>query len=218
MKHRPTNEQMQQVYYSNTRGEMAGFVPVTCRRILDVGCSEGNFGEQLIRSHGAEVWGVELSEEAAALAGKKLFKVFQGDFKTILPQLPTGYFDCLVFNDVLEHFTDPERVVEQCRSLLAPGGYVVSSIPNVRYIGNLVEVLIKRDWAYKSGGILDRTHYRFFTQKSIIRMFTAAGYSVVTCTGINPTKSLKTRLLGLLTLGHMSDVKFLEFATVAKMR
>lgn len=208
---------MQQVYYSNTRGEMAGFIPIGCKRILDVGCSEGNFGKYLMDRNGAEVWGAELSDTAAAAASQKLHKVFQGDFQTILPQLPGAYFDCLVFNDVLEHFTNPEMIVKQCRTLLTPGGYIVSSIPNVRYIGNLVEVLIKKDWEYKSGGILDQTHYRFFTKKSIIRMFTEAGFTVVTCTGINPAKSFKTWLLGALTLGHMSDVKFLEFATVAKM-
>jgi 2-polyprenyl-3-methyl-5-hydroxy-6-metoxy-1,4-benzoquinol methylase len=217
MKRNPTNEQMQQVYYSNVRHEMAGFIPTGCKHILDVGCSEGNFGKYLMEQRGAEVWGAELSEAAAVKASQKLHKVFQGDFKTILPQLPSAYFDCLIFNDVLEHFTDPENVIEQCRPILAPGGYIVSSIPNVRYIGNLVEVLIKKDWEYKSGGILDQTHYRFFTQKSIIRMFATAGFTVVSSTGINPTKSFKTWLLGALTLGHMSDVKFLEFATVAKM-
>lgn len=217
MKRNPTNEQMQQVYYSNVRHETAGFIPIGCKQILDVGCSEGNFGKYLMDRDGAEVWGAELSETAAVMAARKLHKVFQGDFQTILPQLPGAYFDCLVFNDVLEHFTNPETIVKQCRTLLTPGGYIVSSIPNVRFIGNLVEVLIKKDWEYKSGGILDQTHYRFFTQKSIIRMFTEAGFTVVTSTGINPAKSFKTWLLGALTLGHMSDVKFLEFATVAKM-
>jgi 2-polyprenyl-3-methyl-5-hydroxy-6-metoxy-1,4-benzoquinol methylase len=217
MKSNPSNEQMKQVYYTNVRHEMVHFVPADCKRILDVGCSEGNFGKLLMDRNQAEVWGVELSDDAAAIAGKKLNKVYAGDFRTILPKLPLGYFDCLVFNDVLEHFTDPEKVLRQCLAILSPGGYLVSSIPNVRYIGNLVEVVIKKDWEYKSGGILDRTHYRFFTQKSIHRMFNEAGYTVVKCTGINATPSFKTWLLGILTFGHMADVKFLEFATVAKL-
>ncbi len=214
---KPTNEKMQEVYYSNQRVEMTGFIPEGCHRILDVGCSEGNFGALLKRSRGAEVWGVELSKEAGAVAASRLDKVFTGDFSAIIGQLPANYFDCLIFNDVLEHFTNPDEILARCVSLLSPGGYVVSSIPNVRYIGNLVEVLIHRDWEYKSGGILDRTHYRFFTQKSIIRMFSGAGFEVLRCTGINPTRSFKTWLLGWITVGHMADVKFLEFATVAKL-
>jgi len=214
---KPTNEKMQEVYYSNLRVEMARFVPQECQRILDVGCSEGHFGELLKKNRKAEVWGVELSAEAGAVAATRLDKVITGDFTAILAQLPSNYFDCLVFNDVLEHFTHPDDILARCVSLLSPGGYIISSIPNVRYIGNLVEVLIHKDWEYKSGGILDRTHYRFFTRKSIIRMFSGAGFEVLLCTGINPTHSFKTWLLGLITLGHMADVKYLEFATVAKL-
>ncbi len=217
MKNPLSTDEIMQIYFSNVRKEMTAFVPVSSKRILDVGCSEGNFGKLLMEQNGAEVWGAELSEQAAAVAAGKLHKVFQGDFRTILPQLPSGYFDCLIFNDVLEHFTDPEIVIAQCRTILAPGGDIVSSIPNVRYIRNLFDMVIRKDWEYKDSGILDRTHYRFFTQKSIVRMFTGAGFTVESCTGINATPSIKTRLLGVLTFGHMADVKYLEFATVAKM-
>lgn len=207
-----------QVYYTNIRVEMAGIVPGHCTRILDVGCGEGNFGQLLKEKNRAEVWGVELSEKAAVLAGEKLDRVFAGDFMVLFPELPKGYFDCIIFNDVLEHFTDPDHVLELCKEILVHGGYVVSSIPNVRYIRNLYEVIIQRDWEYKAGGILDRTHYRFFTKKSIIRMFTMAGYEVERCTGIKPTPNILARLLGLITLGYMADTKFLQFATVAKKK
>lgn len=218
MKKHPTEEEMRKTYFTNVRREMVDFIPQGCRRILDVGCSEGNFGKHLKDTLGAEVWGVELSEEAGAKASMKLDKVFVGDFWDTFTKIPQHFFDCILFNDVLEHFTDPGRVIKQCAELLHTGGYIVSSIPNVRYIGNLVELLIKKDWEYKAGGILDNTHYRFFTRKSIIRMFSSNGYEVVQCTGINPTNSLKTKILGWITLGHMSDVKYLEFATVAKLR
>lgn len=206
-----------QVYYTDPREEMPGFIPLSCKRILEVGCGEGNFGMLLKEREGVEVWGVELSEPSAAIAGKRLDRVFPGDFYDNYQYLPEKYFDCLVFNDVLEHFTDPDRVLEMCKEILLPGGYIVSSIPNVRYIRNLYEVLIEKDWEYKAGGILDRTHYRFFTQKSIIRMFNRAGYAIESCTGINPTNNFLTRLLGIITFGHMSDVRFLEFATVARL-
>ncbi|MCK9203830.1 MAG: class I SAM-dependent methyltransferase [Bacteroidales bacterium] len=215
-KKQPTNSEMRQVYFTNVRKEMTRFIPDGCCRILDVGCSEGNFGKLLKGILKAEVWGVELSENAGKTAALKLDKVFIGDFSEILPQLPEHYFDCLMFNDVLEHFTDPWNILIQCKKILCAGGYIVSSIPNVRYIGNLVELLIRKDWEYKSGGILDQAHYRFFTQKSIVRMFNQSGYAILSCTGINPTHSFMTNLLGILTLGFMSDCKFLEFATVAK--
>ena len=217
MKKPPPPEQIMQVYYSDMREEMPAFIPPSCNRILEVGCGEGNFGQLLKENKTLEVWGVELSESAAAVAGSRLDRVFAGDFHEVYPNLPKKYFDCIVFNDVLEHFTDPDKVLELCKDILTPSGYIVCSIPNVRYIRNLYEVVIEKDWEYKAGGILDRTHYRFFTRKSILRMFTNAGYEVVSCTGINATNNLPARLLGIITFGHMADIRFLEFATVARM-
>ncbi len=217
MRKRPTNEEMQDVYYTNQRNEMIGFIPSDSHRILEVGCSEGNFGEAIKKSHQAEVWGIELSEPAAKIASGKLDRVFQGDFFSVIEELPDHYFDCVVFNDVLEHFTDPVSVLHKCQTILTRNSHLICSIPNVRYIGNLVELIVHKDWEYKAGGILDNTHYRFFTQKSIHRLFRQAGYTVLTCTGINPTRSFKTWLLSVLTLGHMSDCKYLEFATVVRL-
>jgi len=213
----PSSEQILQVYYTDPREEMHAFIPVSCKRILEVGCGEGNFGMLLKAREGVEVWGVELSEPSAAIAETRLNRVFSGDFHHNYPLLPKNYFDCVVFNDVLEHFTDPDHVLKLCREILVKGGYIVSSIPNVRYVRNLYEVFIQKDWEYKAGGILDRTHYRFFTQKSIIRMFTNSGYTVVSCTGINKTNNIPAILLGFFTFGYMADVRYLEFATVARL-
>jgi hypothetical protein len=75
---------------------------------------------------------------------------------------------------------------------------------------------LKKDWQYKDDGILDITHFRFFTKKSIERMFTNAGYKIVSIEGINPTGSIKVKLLGWLSFGLFADAKFMQFATVAR--
>lgn len=196
---------------------MLQYIPDSCKTILEVGCGDGAFGTVLKSKFGAEVWGVELSKTSAEVARKVIDRVICGDFATMIDTLPQQYFDCLVFNDVLEHFIDPFSLLKGIKNLLNDGGYIVSSIPNVRYIGNLVELLIHKDWQYKSDGILDITHYRFFTKRSIARMFTNAGYDVITIEGINRTKSIKTKLLGLLTLGSFSDVDFMQIAIVARL-
>ncbi len=217
MKKLPTSEDIMKVYYTDQREEMISFIPPTCQHILEVGCGEGNFGKLLKDERKVEVWGIELSEAAAKVAETKLDRAFGGDFYFNYSKLPKSYFDCVVFNDVLEHFTDPEGVLTLCTEILDSGGYIVCSIPNVRYIRNLYEVLIQKDWEYKAGGILDRTHYRFFTEKSIIRMFTKTGYKVISCTGVNASNNILARLLGFFTFGYMADVRYLEFATVARL-
>jgi hypothetical protein len=104
------------------------------------------------------------------------------------------------------------------KSLLSPAGVLVSSIPNFRYISNLItEVLFEGEFRYKpEGGILDDTHIRFFTTKSICRMFNEQGYEVLIHEGIRPCKSWKEKLFVNLTFGFLKDARYKQFATVAK--
>jgi 2-polyprenyl-3-methyl-5-hydroxy-6-metoxy-1,4-benzoquinol methylase len=204
-------------YFKQQRKEMFDFIPADCKFLLDVGCGEGNFGSLVKDKTGAEVWGVELNSDQATLAGKSLDNVLTGDLNDNLAKLPADKFDCIVFNDVLEHFTEPDKVLVNIKKLFSKNGVLVASIPNVRYIGNLRELLIEKDWRYKKEGILDYTHYRFFTYKSILRMFDECGYEVLIIEGINPSRvRWRFKILNLLSLFSLSDSKYLQFACVAK--
>jgi hypothetical protein len=65
---------------------------------------------------------------------------------------------------------------------------LIGSIPNVRYITNLIKLLVFKDWRYENLGILDKTHLRFFTQKSLIRMFHNNSFYIEKFSGINKAK------------------------------
>ena len=93
------------------------------------------------------------------------------------------------------------------RPLLKEGGYLVASIPNVRYFFNVVDLAVYGRWDYTDEGILDRTHLRFFTRSSMARLLAESGYQVETIVGINPTGSAGFRLVNLLTLGRWSDMR-----------
>jgi len=204
-------------YYHSQRPEMLKYVPDTARHILEVGCSEGNFCQALNRPD-REIWGVEINPEAAQIASKVCHKVLIGDFDAIFDQLPANYFDCVIFNDVLEHLYTPWETIKKVKLLLSPSGVLVSSIPNFRYIANLItEVLIEGEFRYKpEGGILDDTHMRFFTSKSICRMFREQGYEILQHEGIRPCKSWKEKLFINLSFGLLKDARYKQFATVAK--
>jgi len=204
-------------YFSNERKEMLPFIPLECKTILEIGCGEGAFGRLLKRERVIEIWGVEKEQAAAVHAMENLDFFFQGDFFEVEEQLPQNHFDCVILNDVIEHFLDPWKLLSRISPLIISGGYVVCSIPNVRYVGNLMELLVKKDWEYKSSGILDITHFRFYTKKSIIRLFESSGFSIVRIQGINPTRSLKVKLFSWLTFGFFVDIKYLEFAVIARL-
>jgi 2-polyprenyl-3-methyl-5-hydroxy-6-metoxy-1,4-benzoquinol methylase len=206
-------------YFRNIRKEMLEFIPANRKKYLDVGCGEGNFAALVKENYNAEVWGVEIAEEPAKKASVKLDKVIIGNIEEKLNELPSKYFDCISFNDVLEHFTNPFEILEKIKTKLNENGIVIASIPNVRYIGNLVELLLKKDWEYKSsGGILDFSHYRFFTERSIRRMFMNAGYEIIKIKGINSSTNVKIKIIEFITFGYYSDIKYLEYAVIAKIK
>lgn len=167
-------------YYSHPRPELVPLVPSSVSRILEVGCGEGAFAAALRAAHlpqKLEIVGVENYQPAAALAACKLDTVYVGDIETL--ELPyESYFDCVVFADVLEHLVDPWATLVKIRKHVAVHGCVVASIPNVQH-WRVISNLVRGSWDYTSEGILDRTHLRFFTRKSILRLFADTGYRVL---------------------------------------
>ncbi len=204
-------------YYSGIRTEMLKYIPLQATKILEVGCGEGNFGAALKKKN-VEVWGIEYSQQEAKIAETKLDKVFAGDIMLHLDQLPENYFDVIVCNDVLEHLIDPYTVLDKFRSKLTTAGIVVSSIPNIRFFRSLYDFVFNKNWDYTDNGIMDKTHYRFFTVNSIRKMYENTGYDVLLHEGINPSKSIRPLIWNIFMLGTFSDIKYLQFATVARPR
>jgi len=204
-------------YFRANRPEMAQFVPDGVTRALDVGCASGGFGSEL-KAKGIEVWGIEPNSTAAGEASAQLDKVLVGTFHDVAPDLPNGHFDLITFNDVLEHIADCDQVLRDVRQLLTPGGHVLVSLPNVRYWLALMTIFWQRDFPYQDEGVFDRTHLRFFTHKSMMRMFEECGYEVVLCKGINGRNEGKLPIVNFLTRGRFWDSEFLQFAILARPR
>jgi len=195
---------------------MLKYLPSGATKIIDVGCGNGAFGKVLKEKGNIEVWGIELMPNEAAQAEKSLDKVFSGPVEGNLEKLPADYFDVAYFNDVLEHLADPYDVLKKIKSNLKPGGVVISSIPNIRYHNALIKLLVKKEWEYEEFGVMDHTHLRFFTGRSIRRMYETLGYEIVTHEGINKSRSLKAYLYNIPVLFTALDIRYPQYATVAK--
>ena len=197
------------------RTEMLPFIPKGTQNVLDVGCGSGKFGGMIKSELGCTVVGIEPFPAAAAEARKVLDEVLETSVEQAVSQLPSQQFDLICFNDVLEHLVNPWEVLKSCIPLLKPGGQILASVPNVLNLGNLKDVLSTRDWRYRDEGILDRTHLRFFTRISTLRMFDEAGYQVNHIQGINLFLTKKTRLLRLVFPTWINDSLPLQFAVLA---
>lgn len=203
-------------YFEFSRPEMLAFVPESARKVLDVGCGAAGFSGTLKKLRAVEVWGVELNQSAAEVARDRIDKVYHAAFGPEL-DLPKGYFDAICFNDLLEHLPDPVDMLRHAATLLAPGGCIVASIPNFRFFDNMIEIIIRKSARYVSEGIMDRTHLRIFTRSSIELLFAEAGMTIERIEGINSRYvNRKFYVANLLMLGWISDMKFLQFAVVAK--
>lgn len=187
------------------RLEVAAAIPSTVRRLLDVGCSSGAFAEQMTL-RGVEVWGIEPDPEAAGIAQGRMARVIVGQYPDALPS--GELFDCISFNDVLEHMVEPKEALLVAKGQLSPGGMVVASIPNVRNIRVLLPLVVHGRWDYADTGLLDRSHLRFFTKATMQELFRDAGYRV---RGIQPIKATRMggKLRALRAMGRHRE----EFVT-----
>lgn len=205
-------------YYHNSRAEMVSFIPKNAERILDVGCSTGGFGANLKKDNkNIEVWGIEPYQSAAGEAAKVLDKVICSTLEENMPALEGVQFDVIVFNDVLEHLTEPGTVLRLCKQYLKVGGVVLASIPNILYFPVFFnQIILREDWKYTEEGTLDNTHLRFFTKKSIIRLFKDQQYSVQHISGINAFVPKYYWILNALAFNKLKEWRYRQYAIIAK--
>lgn len=203
-----------QGYYSGERKDMLPYVPRGTQRLLEIGCAEAAFSSRLKQDLNLEAWGVEMNAGAAARAAAKLDRVIEGRVEEVLGQLPDGYFDCIVCNDVLEHIYDPYALLTALKGKLSNTGVIVCSIPNIRYYKTLYQLVFKKQWRYEDSGVLDKTHIRFFTLNSIRELFSELGFRIIRIEGVRPTRKVKIRILSWITFGWLADIQSCEYACV----
>jgi 2-polyprenyl-3-methyl-5-hydroxy-6-metoxy-1,4-benzoquinol methylase len=145
------------------------------RRALDVGAADGFLAERLT-AQGWSVTALERDPELAARARGRCKEVVVADLETA-PPLLHGPFDAIVYGDVLEHLTDPLAALRALDATLAPGGTVIVSVPNVAHLWVRLCLLAGR-FDYADRGILDRTHLRFFTRRTLLALLRSAGLEV----------------------------------------
>ncbi len=150
------------------------------QRVIDFGCATGYFS-QLLTKKGCRVTGVELNPDAARVAEQYCEQVIVADLDLVQLSeiLPGQAFDVAIFGDTLEHLRDPWRVLKETHQLLNAEGYVVASIPNIAH-GSIRLALLQGRFEYTELGILDNTHLRFFTRKTVEELFGHTGYFIDT--------------------------------------
>lgn len=205
-------------YFKFVRWELIELVPKGNNKILEIGCGEGNTGNALKKQGKAvEVVGIEKESAIADIAKTKIDKVLCANVETVEIPFSEGYFDYVIIGDVLEHLYDPWMVVNKLGRYLKKGGSIIASIPNIRNWQIVKDLVLKGEWKYCSGGILDDTHLRFFTKKSMIRLFQSENFVVnriIPAFKFHPTDRCNIR--NRFTFGLLED--FLTFQYIVEVR
>jgi 2-polyprenyl-3-methyl-5-hydroxy-6-metoxy-1,4-benzoquinol methylase len=163
-------------YYKNVNQKLLQALPVA-KKVLEIGCAEGPLGFCYKREHPRAEWvGVDIHAPAVDAARQVIDQAHCLDIeRDDLSALGAG-FDLVVMGDVLEHLVDPLAALDRIRALCAPGARLVCCIPNMGHY-SVVERLLGADLSYDEDGLLDKTHVRFFTLSSALKMLLDGGWA-----------------------------------------
>jgi len=145
------------------------------RRILDVGAADG-FVSRKLTEHGWRVTGIEGDPALAQAGAPYCERMITANLNREVPEVQ-GPFDAILYGDVLEHLIDPSRVLVELNRSLVPDGFVIVSVPNIAHLYIRLLLLLGR-FDYLDRGILDNTHLRFFTARSLRALLDDAGLVV----------------------------------------
>ena len=142
------------------------------RKLLDVGAADGLLSRRLTEL-GWRVTAIEGDPALAQAGARYCERMITLNLDREIP-VGEGPFDVIVYGDVLEHLVDPLRILVELDRSLAPGGFVVLSVPNIAHLWIRLLLLFGR-FDYLDRGILDHSHLRFFTERSLRAMLADSG-------------------------------------------
>jgi SAM-dependent methyltransferase len=178
------------------------------RKLLDIGCSSGEFLYWAKRA-GFTVSGVELNPRTAAIAKQNGFDVTVG----AAASLPTsvGLFDVIFLGDVIEHVTDPKKLVSDCSRLLNRDGLLVISTPNLDCLWGKMTLLFHQWFKIPPSTLTPPFHLFQFSKNNLDGLLSLFGFNTVSTIFLKPPRlmyeigmlHLRTRYKKEKTLGAL---------------
>lgn len=156
-------------------------IPSNAKKIIEIGTGSGALARQIILTNpSVEYIGVEIFDSYHEASSKICSKMYLEDMEVASGELMREFIDAdvVIFADVLEHFKNPWKVLSRIRDWASENLILISCIPNIQHWSVQMDVLAG-NFNYQETGLLDKTHLRFFTRKSIIEMFGSTGYQII---------------------------------------
>jgi 2-polyprenyl-3-methyl-5-hydroxy-6-metoxy-1,4-benzoquinol methylase len=144
--------------------------------VLDIGCGNGSLA-QILNKRGYRIIGIDNDPSSLHIACQSCNRVIETDIERW--DFDIGLkFDYIILADVIEHLCQPLEVMQKLIALLQENGTIIISVPNVAHLSVRLMLLFGR-WDYSERGILDKTHYRFFTLLSLKKIIAKAKFHII---------------------------------------
>jgi glycosyltransferase involved in cell wall biosynthesis len=162
---------------SHSSHDFARIAASSGQDILEVGFGDARFGAELQKAGNRVVY----AGPEGGVAASEVDTFIQTDVACGLAPVTHAVgerrFDKVLLLEVLEHVANPENILRQAASLLKANGYLVVAIPNIANL-TVRMMLLFGMFEYHDRGILDRTHLRFYTRRTAVRLLESCGYEV----------------------------------------
>jgi len=152
-------------------------------RLIDIGCGAGYF----ILSASKRDWeaeGTEISDEAIKLVEAKGRRVFKGDIASL--DLEKDKYDVAILMELLEHASNPERIIRKLSEILRPGGGIYITTPN---FNSITRRLLGNRW-----GIFNKEHFFYLMPRILSSILKKHGFRI---------KKIRTENLSLIEISRL---------------
>lgn len=148
--------------------------------VIDIGGGQGLIAREL-KKKSCYIAGIDQCE----LQNTDFYdEYFQKDIDTADFDFDFSKFDTILMLDIIEHLSNPEEFLDNLRKRtgLNQPNIIVTS-PNIAFWIIRLQLLLGQ-FNYGKQGILDKTHKRLFTFKTIKKLFEQTGYEIIKVSGI----------------------------------
>lgn len=166
--------------HENHNPDLLRMIPPTAQRIIEIGCSSGALAREFKKINPECYYvGVEIDSNYAEMAKRYCDETMVLNIDDANEEFFKAHSDkdCWVFGDTLEHLKDPWRVIRNIASVIPDSGGIAACIPNAQHWSLIIKLMLG-DFVYTDSGLLDRTHLRWFTRKTILSLFNDNGFEI----------------------------------------
>lgn len=150
-------------------------------KLYQIGCNSGRNIVSLYNEYPkAEYYGIDILPDAITEARKyaPYANFYIGNAEESSLFYNEQCFDYILLLDVLEHFSQPQKVLNYVKTILKPDGMIIANIPNLMHWSIMYNLLIKGNFTYTNIGLLDYDHKHLFTYNEVLKLFQNTGFYI----------------------------------------